>query len=102
MLILPEVSQLRDVFQEVEEAGEGQHLVAVEAGVVEVLHRVVLVVEVGVVEVLHWAVLVVEVGVVLILPRLIRMTLRIGEALLVWRLGDRPSLFVSRQLGKLA
>lgn len=92
MLILPEVSQLRDVFQEV----------AVEAGVVEVLHRVVLVVEVGVVEVLHWAVLVVEVGVVLILPRLIRMTLRIGEALLVWRLGDRPSLFVSRQLGKLA
>lgn len=89
MLILPEVSQLRNVFQEVEEAGEGQHLVAVEAGVVEVLHWVVLVVGV-------------EVGVVLILPRLIRMTLRIVEALPVWRLEARPSLFVSRQLGKLA
>lgn len=33
---------------------------------------------------------------------LLRMTLRIEEALPVWRLEARPSLFVSRQLGKLA
>lgn len=82
MLILPEVSQLRDVFQEVGEAGEGPHLVAgVEAvphlEVVVVVAEVVVVhdlevvaVEAGVEEVLHWEVVVVgvEVEVVQSLP----------------------------------
>lgn len=71
MLILPEVSQLRNVFREVGEAGEGPHLVAgVEAEphlevVVVVVAEVVVVhdlevvaVEAGVEEVLHWEVVV--------------------------------------------
>lgn len=71
MLILPVVSQLRDVFQEVGEAGEGPHLVAgveavphlevvvvVVAEVVVVHDLEVVAVEAGVEEVLHWEVVV--------------------------------------------